>query len=193
MWEQTIEKYLLGFDEINMLIKASYHEAEDFEENRRNVTEDLYSCLWVAYAKGIDAVSDMLDFTILLDDDRRERVIYQEIDGMDFTDRIVEHLAQNDVSGLVTLAQSEYHRVFNSAMADGAEFVALSRVVTKTWVTVGDEKVRDTHAYLEGLEIPIEEEFYTYDGDSALFPGGFAFAENNANCRCILKYRQERR
>lgn len=193
MSEQMIEKYVLAFDELNMLIQASYSETADFETNVRNVTDDLYTCLWIAYAKGIDAVSEMLDYEVIWDDSRREEVIYQEIDGMDFTDRVYEHISQNDVSGLVTLAQSEYHRVFNTAMADGADFVSLSRIVTKTWRTVGDEKVRETHSFLEGVTIPVDELFYTIDGDSALFPSGFAYAENNVGCRCILEYRQERR
>lgn len=190
---EQIKKYVLAFDELNQLIQASYSETADFETNVENVTEDLYTCLWVAYAKGMDAVSEMLDYAIVWDDSRREEVIYQEIDGMDFTDRVYEHLSQNDISGLVTLAQSEYHRVFNTAMADGADFVSLARIVTKTWVTVGDEKVRETHNYLEGVTIPVDEKFYTIDGDSALFPSDFTLAENNVNCRCILEYRQERR
>ena len=191
--EQIVEKYVLAFDEINQLIHASYSDNADFETNVRNVTEDLYVCLWLAYAKGIDAVSEMLDCAIILDESQRTEAIYQEIDGMNFEDRIYEHLSQNDVSGLVTLAQSEYHRVFNMAMADGADFVSLSKNVTKTWRTVGDEKVRETHDYLEGVTIPSGEMFYTIGGDSALFPSGFTLAENNVNCRCILEYRQERR
>lgn len=191
--EQIIDKYLLAFDELNVLMQASYQESTDFEKNVRNITEDLYSCLWMAYKQGIDAVSEMLECSILLDDNRRKQVIYQEIDGMDFTERVYDHVSKSDISGLVALAQSEYHRVFNTAMADGADFVGLSKQVSKTWITVGDDKVRETHQYLEGVTIPIEEKFYTVDGDSALYPSDFQYAENNVNCRCIVEYRQERR
>ena len=51
-----------------------------------------------------------------------------------------------------------------------------------------DDKVRDTHSYLQSKKVPIGEEFFTYDGDSALYPGGFKSAENNVNCRCFLTY-----
>lgn len=51
-----------------------------------------------------------------------------------------------------------------------------------------DDKVRDTHDYLEGMSVGIDEEFYTYDGDHALYPGGFENAQNNVNCRCFLTY-----
>jgi hypothetical protein len=49
-----------------------------------------------------------------------------------------------------------------------------------------DEKVRDTHKYLEGMTVALDEEFYTYDGDHAPAPHGFTKVENNANCRCVV-------
>ena len=30
--------------------------------------------------------------------------------------------------------------------------------------------------------------FYTFDGDHASRPGKFTKAENNVNCRCVLKF-----
>jgi hypothetical protein len=51
-----------------------------------------------------------------------------------------------------------------------------------------DEKVRDTHQYLEGMTVGIEEDFWTYDNDHASAPGLFEFAENNVNCRCELLF-----
>lgn len=60
------------------------------------------------------------------------------------------------------------------------------RPLSKTWMTMLDEKVRDTHQYLEGMTIPLDDEFYTYDGDHAQAPGGFTSAAENCNCRCQL-------
>lgn len=51
-----------------------------------------------------------------------------------------------------------------------------------------DEKVRDTHQYLEGMTVGIDEDFWTYDNDHASAPGMFEFAENNVNCRCELLF-----
>ena len=59
--------------------------------------------------------------------------------------------------------------------------------VSKNWITVRDDKVRETHSYLEGQSVPLEEEFFTFDGDHAAYPGGFTKAENNVNCRCIVR------
>ena len=49
-----------------------------------------------------------------------------------------------------------------------------------------DDKVRETHDYLEGVEVDLASEFVTFDGDSAKFPGDFSRAENNVNCRCVI-------
>ena len=58
--------------------------------------------------------------------------------------------------------------------------------VTKTWGTMLDESVRETHSYLESVSVPLEEEFFTFDGDHAPYPGLFQKAENNVNCRCFV-------
>jgi uncharacterized protein with gpF-like domain len=57
----------------------------------------------------------------------------------------------------------------------------------KRWRTMNDDRVRDTHDYLEGMVVPFSERFYSYDGDSAEYPGGFALPENNINCRCVVE------
>ena len=111
------------------------------------------------------------------------------IDGKTFEDRIADHVIAGDLSGLQTFVESEYHRVFNAAEEDGAyEFQSSCGLgVSKKWVTVRDEAVRDTHKYLEGVSVALDEEFYTFDGDHASRPGEFTKAENNVNCRCVLK------
>ena len=58
----------------------------------------------------------------------------------------------------------------------------------KTWHTMGDNKVRDTHAPLDGVSAPINGQFYTWDADSAPAPGQFEKADNNVNCRCWLTF-----
>ena len=58
----------------------------------------------------------------------------------------------------------------------------------KTWNTMGDDKVRDTHDYLAGISVPVEDKFVTYDGDEADAPCGFNNVENNARCRCWLTF-----
>ena len=90
---------------------------------------------------------------------------------------------------LVALVESEYHRVYNAAEQDGAtDYVNNDGFgVTKNWITVKDADVRETHKYLEGQSVALEEEFFTFDGDHAPYPGKFTRAENNVNCRCIVR------
>jgi hypothetical protein len=49
-----------------------------------------------------------------------------------------------------------------------------------------DDRVRETHDYLEGVRVGIDDLFYTFDGDAAYAPGGFGDPSNNVNCRCYL-------
>ena len=57
----------------------------------------------------------------------------------------------------------------------------------KRWQTMMDDRVRDTHSYLEGMEVPYNEDFWTYDSDHAPAPGMFNRPENNINCRCVVE------
>lgn len=62
-------------------------------------------------------------------------------------------------------------------------------LVEKVWATMEDERVRETHSFLDGVGVPLDTLFFTIDGDSARYPGDFTKAENNTNCRCTLTYR----
>ncbi len=86
---------------------------------------------------------------------------------------------------LIRKAETETHRDANTAALETAKKAGAKN---KTWVTMLDDKVRETHAYLEGMTVPIGDDFYTYDGDHAPAPGLFDLAENNVNCRCELVF-----
>lgn len=111
-------------------------------------------------------------------------------DGKNVDDRIREHLENGDAGRLAITIDSESHRDYE----EGAFGVAqeyekkTGHAVLKTWNTMLDDRVRDTHDYLESRSVALGERFYTYDGDSARFPGDFAKVENVANCRCWLTY-----
>lgn len=89
--------------------------------------------------------------------------------------------------------ESEFERVFNVAIYDGGRQYqrTTGERVSKVWCTMLDEDVRDTHRYLEGMMIPLNDYFFTWDGDSALAPHGFSQARNNVHCRCVLMLRKE--
>lgn len=56
----------------------------------------------------------------------------------------------------------------------------------KRWTTMADERVRDTHAALDGLAIPGSQHFLV-GGHSAMYPGDPSLPiEERAGCRCWL-------
>lgn len=103
------------------------------------------------------------------------------------TDRIIPDGAvfiTADVA-IARVIETEAHRMYNNGGFDRAVAAGAKK---KKWQTMMDEKVRETHEYLSGDSVDINERFYTFDGDSALTPGGFELPENNVNCRCWLSY-----
>jgi uncharacterized protein with gpF-like domain len=63
----------------------------------------------------------------------------------------------------------------------------LQNSTSKRWQTMEDDRVRDTHSYLQGMVVPFDADFYTYDSDHAPFPGLFTLPENNIGCRCVVE------
>lgn len=192
MKNKIISDYMLSFDRLNTLISFRIREVseEDKKKQIKIITDDLLSFLILAYRDGIYAVSEMLNADIPVDMNSMQNAIYKRIDSENFADRVRKHIIAGHKGKLLDMAESEYHRVFNNAMDDGANQSGIAYY--KTWYTVGDGKVRDTHDYLEGVTVHGDERFFTYDVDSAMFPGGFERAENNANCRCIVLYTRQR-
>ncbi len=193
MKKETLSKYILAFDEINALTAVSYNIAfkttEDQTVQANRIADDILSLLINAYRKGIQAAAEMLVYDLTVDVTNMNKTIYFEIDGKTFEDRVADHVLLGDLQGLQTLAESEFHRVYNAAILDGGHQYqsSVGYGVTKNWYTVMDDKVRETHRYLEGASVSLDEEFWTFDGDHAAYPGGFTKAENNVNCRCTVE------
>ena len=176
--------YQIAIDELNIIVPKI------IKKKPSEIEDDILSILIEAYLLGVGHASQMMNREVSVSTTKMQNVIYREIDGKTFVERAAEHIAVGDLRGLETLAESEFHRVYNQSVEDGVRDTGRSNV-TKTWVTVRDDRVRETHEYLEGMTIPVNEEFFTFDGDHASAPGGFQNAQNNVNCRCILEYRSE--
>lgn len=99
----------------------------------------------------------------------------------------------------VTIARTEAHRVREAGFHDSATEIndALSNGVTakrmyKTWKSMQDERVRKTnkanHRKMDGVSIPVDEEFDLGHGVKAKAPAQSGDAANDINCRCFLKY-----
>ena len=195
--EEIIKQYLVGFDEINQMISTSYRlavtEIDDVQDQVAQIIDDLLSMLILAYNAGMDATAQNLATDLSVDLDALEDALYTSIDGKTFEQRVQEYVLAQDMAGLSVVAASEYHRLYNAGAYDGAQqFVRTQGLgITKQWVTVRDDRVRETHRYLEGMSVDVDEEFYTSDGDHAPYPGAFRKAKNNVGCRCIVIYDPE--
>jgi hypothetical protein len=91
----------------------------------------------------------------------------------------------DDILGGQLGAQAQM--IANYATQDTSSFVAGalgtdSPDVTKTWSAVMDDRTREWHADLDGVEIPINATWQA-DGEDLLYPGDGG-PSNSENCRC---------
>ena len=175
---------ILDFDEIH---KLGNDLAKRHGNNIDILIDSMIPFLLFSYLTGAEAAGEMLGAPALAENVGAAEMymaLYEEIDGKNFADRLKEG---SDPS---IVLETESHRLLNRGITDAARTSGLPDI-KKTWVTMRDERVRDTHDYLEGMSVGFDERFYTFDGDSADAPGGFSKAENNVNCRCVLELSRE--
>ena len=68
-------------------------------------------------------------------------------------------------------------------------------IIKKRWLATHDNKTRDAHAQLDGIEIDIDEPFINYpngkDKEEIMYPSDPAASPANVyNCRCALEYEE---
>lgn len=115
-----------------------------------------------------------------------QSIITSSSQGRDFAGAVAD-LGQtfgNNSSRIQTIVRTEGHRLMEQAKLDDAESVGAK---FKTWITMGDDRVRDTHQALDGMTIPIDERF----PNGAMIPGDSGDPAEDINCRCILEYTTE--
>lgn len=185
MKKAVLKQRQLRFDEINSLVQEiGVDSAEEWYalpvRERRRRKDKFWDCLWDwlidGWAAGLLFVGedkDIPDLTHILNWVYPRGESVSEIFDKDVTDK----------EKLQRMIECEANRCFNSGVFEAGKGI---NGLTKTWETMGDNRVRDTHWWLEGKTIPFDEEFVTFDGDSADAPGMFELAENNVNCRCWL-------
>ena len=199
---------LPAFDELSNIRTTISDEMEAMFERERHISrkrfEDMiFELITMGYVYGIEVAGLDLEADLPVSAERMRDVAWKRTAGENFSDRIDTHIRAFEESArdaaavdklaeqLSVIAETETHRAINVGAQDGAQEYADAHpreTIFKTWVTAGDDRVRDTHDYLEGATVPLNARFYTYDGDNALEPGDFIKPENNINCRCILRW-----
>lgn len=188
--------YLADFDELHILGSTLYQDYLQGRKTKEEVIEQCENIFYHAYLQGYKLAKDDLDISSVeyayyqdyLDKHPEEisRSVSKKIDGKSFKERVSEHLDNLDgETSLEKVMVTEYHRNSNTGLYDFGKLYG--KGIQKKWKTMLDDKVRDTHDYLEGVTIPLEEEFYTFNGNHAYFPSGFGVPEEDINCRCRIQ------
>lgn len=151
--------------------------------NVDELLDDILDFFLVAYLDGSQDAAEMLGIKAEPDFQEAKEAITKKIAGKNYEERVREYASSGDAAEIVRVIDTDMTRIYNTAVLNTAKQNGGKR---KTWVTMMDNRVRDTHSPLEGVTIPLDAEFYTWDGDHAEQPGGFTKASNNVNCRCVL-------
>ena len=200
---------LISQDELSVLRERFQADFAMPVEERKKVVEDridaILDILLMQDIYGNEDANEMLGVDIdwsaqidisslgtepyRIDTDRMEQVINAIVADKTWKQRVSEWYAseKGTPDDIVRIVETESHRVYNDSILDvGEQADRKQGGVMKTWFTVGDDRVRDTHEYLEGMTVPVNRKFYTFDGDYAMYPGGFVMPQNNINCRCSI-------
>jgi hypothetical protein len=182
---------ILPMDELNRLdeeIRQRFGDAQltDRKEEEEDIIDELLDLFLLAYAMGNEVTNENLSSSWMPPVDEVMEVVDAKVAGKTWRERTEDYFANGGTGAdIARIADTEMHRIANTAALDTAKYAGAKY---KTWATMLDDKVRDTHDYLEGETVDIDEDFYTYDGDHASAPGLFELAENNVNCRCELLF-----
>lgn len=184
------------FDELDVFLEGFRSRVFDpktvTKEEEEDIIDELLDLYLLAYFEGSQEAARALMVDIEPDVEAAKESIDKKIDGKDYKDRVREYLhgEMGETTGtpaeaIARVADTDAVRIFNEGGMDAA---IAGGAMMKTWRTMEDEKVRDTHRPLDGVSSPIDGYFYTYDGDKASAPGQFSKAQNNVNCRCQLEF-----
>ena len=208
---------VLTFDELNRLgIKRRSEPIDEYfepmgisrqQKDRRIDTAEKYRDILLAYMRFVDEYADTYGEAArntaqntLRDDliDLLEEIIFVDAVMRDYAERTAEEIHG---STLRNKGKSPYYLSEDRATLIGEDesnsiwnYDELGEAKTegksdKTWCTVGDDRVRETHEDIDGVTIPIEELFNV--GDYEMMcprdPDVDAPEEKNG-CRCWLEY-----
>ena len=177
---------ILPFDEINAL---SYELRNRFpdglkQEELEDIIDEMLDLFLLAYARGKEVTSLSFPSSWTPNTDDVMRVVDEPVAGETWRDRVEKWFDDGGTADdIIRIVETESHRIANESAIETARRGGATQ---KTWATMLDDRVRETHDYLEGVTVGIDDEFITYDGDKAKAPGLFALPENNINCRCEL-------
>jgi hypothetical protein len=182
---------ILPFDELNAFkIRLSSHFVNGRIRSRKDcedIIDEMLDLYLLFYASGVDSVNSQFGTDIQPSAGEIQKTIYQKIDGATWEDRVwTWYETGGTEADIARIAETEAHRNGNAAAFDTAVKAGAKE---KTWVCMMLPTSRDTHIYLNGTTVGINDEFYTFAGNHAMYPGQFGVAEEDVNCLCQISFK----
>lgn len=190
------------FDELEILrerLNADFSlPPEQRKELKKDRIDEILDMLIMAYVYGTEDADEELTVTESVVTDEMFITIWKEIAGKDWEQRVSEYYDEptGTADDIIRVVETDTNRIYNDAVLNVGEKVdkrnkaeSNGKKVMKTWNTMLDDRVRDTHEYIESVSVPVDKRFYTFDGDSARYPGDFTDPSNNIGCRCHITLR----
>lgn len=181
------------FDELEILRERLNADFALGTEERKQLRDDrideILDMLIMAYVFGTEDADEELTVTETVVTEEMYEAVWKVIADKNWEQRVREYFddPNGTVDDIMRVVETDTNRIYNDAVLNVGNKVAESGTpVSKTWNTMLDDRVRDTHEYIESVTVPIDRRFYTFDGDSAMAPGGFTDPQNNINCRCSI-------
>lgn len=105
--------------------------------------------------------------------------------------RRIRNLTERNLADCIRIARTETTRIENAARAAiGDEGERLGFKMGKRWIATMDDRTRDAHFDMDGVEV-LKDEPFNVDGEELMYPGDIslgASAANVCNCRCTVIY-----
>ena len=185
---------ILPIDELNTLKTNLNERFPDGVLPQGNLVEEdftldeMLDLLLLAYASGVESANAELGTSKRPSAEDAKNAVFAVVAGKTWEDRVREYTRQGgSVYDIERIAETDMTRIYNTAKLDTVRVNQLENSVFKRWDTMLDDRVRDTHDYLEAVVVPYDADFYSYDGDHARAPGLFSLPENNIGCRCQIE------
>lgn len=181
---------LMPWDELNVFresVTSIQMSGKRLQDRKKFIIDSLLELLIIAYCDGVYQVNEDLSVDKKPNEDKMYDAIYRKVEDMDFTDRINNYCETDDIDGIFKVAETEMHYDYNTGAYDTATDVD-GKTIRKRWRTMEDDRVRDTHDYMNGQEVGLDDYFYSSTGAATLYPGGFGMPEEDCGCRCHIEY-----
>lgn len=167
----------------------------------------LFSIVSISAAGGVDIELDRFMLVTIVTAWLRDAVwdIVEELEDASYIEQYIEDLSSEVVDATIRniedayytsedrakyIAENEANTIYNDADFQSA---VEEGKTSKTWVSMEDNRVRETHAEIDGVTIPIGEPFMV--GNSMMmFPKDTSLdadPEEIVNCRCTVMYGNE--